>query len=62
MSRTKDMQSIWLQERIEKERKQRQKELKAAKIARQKAEGTYQTAKQKEERRIALAKLAAMGR
>ena len=48
-------------ERQEKERKQRMREKKAEKVARQKAEGTYLTPKQKEELARARAKLEAMG-
>jgi len=50
-----------LQERIERERKEREKQKKKDKIQRQKEQGTYLTAKQKEDRRRAQQMLEALG-
>jgi len=56
--------SCWLliyQERLERERKEREKQKKKDKIQRQKDQGTYLTAKQKEDRRRAQQMLEALG-
>ena len=49
------------QARIERERKEREKQKKKDKIQRQKEQGTYLTAKQKEDRRRAQQMLEAVG-
>jgi len=49
------------QARIERERKEREKQKKKDKIQRQKEQGTYLTAKQKEDRRRAQQMLEALG-
>ena len=58
------LQEVYLhvqQEHIERERKEREKQKKKDKIQRQKEQGTYLTAKQKEDRRRAQQMLEALG-
>ena len=52
--------SLCKQEQREKEKKEREKQKKKERIERQKKEGTFLTAKEKEAKRVALAKLEAM--
>lgn len=51
---------LFVQARLERERKEREKQKKRERIERQKAEGTYLTAEQKEKKRRALAMLEAL--